>query len=1515
MATQRNFRVKYFQTSTARVETTTATLTSDVAAFVLPKGASTATPTAGCTLTAAPGSFSTPTYAWYTVTSGVETLLSGQTAATLAVTASAFQTLVGSGTSGTYRVKISQTGFTTRILDYTIYYLREGADGTAGAAGISVALGNDSVILPSASDGTVSSYSNSSTTIRVYEGATELTYDGVGISAGKYTVSVSGSSVTPGSVTLTTAYATLGVASAASADNSSITITVTGKNSAGASFSQSKVQKLTKVRTTVVYDIIPSSAVLTKDAVDAATTGTYSSITIQGKKFDGTTTSNYGWLTVTANGGSEATTATDTSSAPVTLSPTTTAASSSYTVKMYNQATVSGATLLDTQVIPVVFKGATGAAGSNATAYWLVTSASVINQNISNVFTPTSITVTAMSQVGTATAAATNSRFKIYENGSGTASYTSSADETTKTYTPSGTSVTSIKVEMYAAGGTVTKLDEETIPIVKDGSSIITANLSNEAVVLSAGSTGTVASYTNSGTTIQVFEGGTALTYLTTLGSTASAFTISATTLSPTASITVGSVSGNATTTAAVAAHSAMTQDTVAITYTITYNKANGTSGTLNVVQSLAKSKAGTNGTNGTNGTDGNKTITTSAYLWATATPTINSTAATYTWATNVITPYPTSGSGTSTVTWTVAPSAAPGSGYVLYQANLLITATASASTSSVNWNTATLGSIGYRTDGSIGPQGDGARIAYAKATSGTSFSGTATSTGSTSFPSTGTEFGISGLTWQASPPTIAAGESLFQTDGIYVVGTNTITWQTPYLSNLKVGSLSAISANMGTLNAGIIRTDGGTSGTSNVIILDATSGTKGIFAYNSGGTKTVQVLTDGSGYFGGASGIVWDTAGNLTVGGTLTAYGAVRASNLVTGDMTNLIGNSQFGSYIGAVDVETFSTSTLEWTNLDTGNGSITAYDSHTTSPISTVGQPTRSFLRINHTTTNAQVRVRYSKLFEAKPLDSLLLSASIAWPALASVDTTQTVAISIERYDKGDGTYPRGKKIIQTHSVKAASTANVSISSPPATLDGYTLVAGDTILLKNQTTSSENGIYVWNSTAIPLDRSAGLVFAYQLLDCAIYVVNGTTNAGRFYKPDIGTLATVYGTTSPIVIGTAALTLTQYTLVAGEASGIDWGKVYCRPKVYLHLYSGMVTTTPWFYTEGWKTLAETVVLPSNASRFRLTLESNTTSASKYWDITNIGIKRISGAEVSRTTSGTLNLKSSLLVNEQDSNVIELYRSNSLVARIGARDNAEAYGADGIYATSTHYPWGVVNSAAIKTYASVGFSSNSWGVYSAVSGRGKQSSTSSELSAALVVIEPGNNVVAARFIGAQATTATGDYTVTTSIGGRTSSNNHEYGFKSVKVGGSSLTNTATTNALYSKVIIQSDPAATTTEAGADLIIANSVTPVIKLWKTTTDGGTISRALAIIMDVDKLTMYSDEAGAPELFGLNMTSTNKEMRLGTSIIAAGATYTASFGLLPAAFAANKACTWMPFIANGDGGATYYIPVWKP
>ena len=56
---------------------------------------------------------------------------------------------------------------------------------------------------------------------------------------------------------------------------------------------------------------------------------------------------------------------------------------------------------------------------------------------------------------------------------------------------------------------------------------------------------------------------------------------------------------------------------------------------------------------------------------------------------------------------------------------------------------------------------------------------------------------------------------------------------------------------------------------------------------------------------------------------------------------------------------------------------------------------------------------------------------------------------------------------------SVRVASTANLNLASAPAAIDGVTLTSGDRVLVKDQTTLAQNGIYIFNGAAAAMTRS----------------------------------------------------------------------------------------------------------------------------------------------------------------------------------------------------------------------------------------------------------------------------------------------------------------------------------------------------------------------------------------------------------------------------------------------------------
>jgi len=374
----------------------------------------------------------------------------------------------------------------------------------------------------------------------------------------------------------------------------SVTLTVTHE---GNSLTTSVPVLVSQAPSNAVIDtIFVSAPAIYKDVADAATTGTYTTTTIQGKRYDGTATSNFGWITVTPNTTGTESARTDTSTTALTLTPATTSGVSSYVIKLYVAA--SGGTAITSQTLNVVFKGAVGSPGNSPVLYELGLSAAVIARSASNVLAPTSLVVSGFSTTA-GTKSAYSGRFKIYEDG--TLKYTSSADQATYTYTPSVATVGTIKTELYAAGGVTTLLDTQEVPVVVSGSSAMTFSLTNSAYPIPADTSGAVATYVGSGTSIQVLEGSELYTYVATLGTTAKTFTVGTPTLSVASAITVGDLSGATTTTAVVAQHSAMSNsvEAVVISYPLTYIRANGATGTQTVTQAITKVKTGTLGIRG----------------------------------------------------------------------------------------------------------------------------------------------------------------------------------------------------------------------------------------------------------------------------------------------------------------------------------------------------------------------------------------------------------------------------------------------------------------------------------------------------------------------------------------------------------------------------------------------------------------------------------------------------------------------------------------------------------------------------------------------------------------------------------------------------------------------------------------------------------------------------------------------------------------------------------------------------
>lgn len=142
----------------------------------------------------------------------------------------------------------------------------------------------------------------------------------------------------------------------------------------------------------------------------------------------------------------------------------------------------------------------------------------------------------------------------------------------------------------------------------------------------------------------------------------------------------------------------------------------------------------------------------------------------------------------------------------------------------------------------------------------------------------------------------------------------------------------------------------------------------------------------------------------------------------------------------------------------------------------------------------------------------------------------------------------------------VRVSTTANGTLATAFANgqvVDGVTLVTGDRILLKNQTTQTENGIYTVNASGAPTrvgDADAGA----ELAGAAVFVQAGTANA------DTGWIQT---TNAPITIGSTNVVFSQFsgsgTYTAGTGLTLTGNTFSITAPVSTALGGTGLTTTP----------------------------------------------------------------------------------------------------------------------------------------------------------------------------------------------------------------------------------------------------------------------------------------------------------------------------------------------------------------
>ena len=297
--------------------------------------------------------------------------------------------------------------------------------------------------------------------------------------------------------------------------------------------------------------------------------------------------------------------------------------------------------------------------------------------------------------------------------------------------------------------------------------------------------------------------------------------------------------------------------------------------------------------------------------------------------------------------------------------------------------------------------------------------------------------------------------------------------------------------------------TANGTFASSNAVVTGGSINSTPIGA-TTASTVRGSTVTATTGFVGGLTGdVVGNVTGNVT--GNITGVVTGNVTGNVTGDVTGNI---------------TASSGTSTFTNV-TINGGLDM-NAGTSATITNLASPTN---------TNDAATKGYVDTADATKLNLSggTMSGAIAMGAakitgLADPTAAQDAATKIYVDNSVQGLDAKA-------SCRAGTTANITLSGAQ-TIDGVSVIAGDRVLVKDQTSAAENGIYV--AAASGWARSADANTWDELVNAYSFVEDGTANANNGFVASI-----VAGGT----LGSTAVTWVQFSGAGQVTAGAGMTK------------------------------------------------------------------------------------------------------------------------------------------------------------------------------------------------------------------------------------------------------------------------------------------------------------------------------------------------------------------------------------
>ena len=254
-----------------------------------------------------------------------------------------------------------------------------------------------------------------------------------------------------------------------------------------------------------------------------------------------------------------------------------------------------------------------------------------------------------------------------------------------------------------------------------------------------------------------------------------------------------------------------------------------------------------------------------------------------------------------------------------------------------------------------------------------------------------------------------------------------------------------------------------------------------------------------------GGSSAAAGTFTNLTGTGTINFAGAT-VSNGGSVTTVDINGGTIDGAVIGGASAAAITGTTITATTLTDGTASISSGDITGVTSLA-VDNVTVNGNDISTTNSNGNLTLSPNGTGTVTVPSGYKDRSGFGATSLVSKEYVDAVKVGLDFKD----------------SVRVATTgSNISLSSAPAAIDGVTLSSDDRVLVKDQSSGAENGIYVFNGSGSAMTRATDADANAEVTSGMFtFVTEGSVNA------DSGFVLTTDGS---ITVGSTALAFAQFS-------------------------------------------------------------------------------------------------------------------------------------------------------------------------------------------------------------------------------------------------------------------------------------------------------------------------------------------------------------------------------------------------